>query len=314
MQNYTDIASSKSLQESLPLLLGNDKTALSSSAGTAFPTTNLLAGMFCFRTDQNKLYKLIDLAPTWVLMGDFSTGNFVASQAATVMGWTPVQQGGGTGQGTNKVQIGWNAASSALFLAVDGANYGGNWPINIAGSASKLASKDAGNASGNVPISNATVNVDLNADMVDGYHASVTPGIGAIPVVDSTGVLATYTKLAKTQAAKDATESAASTAFVDRLRSLLVSTTTGTAVLSDRGSLVQISAAFTIPSNVFAANDILSIANVTGGNQTIAQGSGLTLHFAGSVNTGNRTALAWSLMTVVFLSPTVAVISGAGLT
>jgi len=45
----------------------------------------------------------------------------------------------------------------------------------------------AGNASGQVPISNGTLNVNLNADMVDGYHASITAAINRIPVSDSTG-------------------------------------------------------------------------------------------------------------------------------
>jgi hypothetical protein len=35
-----------------------------------------------------------------------------------------------------------------------------------------LDAKQSGNASGNIPISNATLNVDLNADMLDGLHSS----------------------------------------------------------------------------------------------------------------------------------------------
>ena len=45
----------------------------------------------------------------------------------------PVQQGGGTGQGTNKVYIGW--ASPKLLLQVDATNFGSTWPIDINGNA-----------------------------------------------------------------------------------------------------------------------------------------------------------------------------------
>ncbi len=51
MQNYTEIPSSTTLSDSLSQILNNDKTALSLSSGTSFPTVNLQQGMPCFRTD-----------------------------------------------------------------------------------------------------------------------------------------------------------------------------------------------------------------------------------------------------------------------
>jgi hypothetical protein len=53
---------------------------------------------------------------------------------ANRLGFTPVQQGGGTDQLSNKVYIGWN--SSTLNLQIDSTNYGSTWPINISGNAS----------------------------------------------------------------------------------------------------------------------------------------------------------------------------------
>lgn len=47
------------------------------------------------------------------------------------LGFTPVRQGGGTGQGSNTVYIGWGG--SQIFLQVDSTNFGGTWPINISG-------------------------------------------------------------------------------------------------------------------------------------------------------------------------------------
>lgn len=96
MQQYTDIPETTTLEDSRALLLANDKTALSNSSGTAFPTADLQVGMLCFRTDENKLYQLKDTTPTWVLIMDLSgtvatvpnaaawQGGTIATRAATV--------------------------------------------------------------------------------------------------------------------------------------------------------------------------------------------------------------------------------------
>lgn len=116
-----------------------------------------------------------------------------------------------------------------------------------------------------------------------------------------------------TQAAKNSSTAIATTEFVDRLRSLLASSTAGTLALSDRGCLVKVTSTITVPSGVFESNDVVTIYNDTGANVSVAQGSGLTLRFAGTATTGTRTLAQRALATVVFVSPTEAVISGAGL-
>lgn len=45
------------------------------------------------------------------------------------IGFTPVQQGGGTGQGIDKIYIGWNSSNSQLYLQVGSASYGSVWPM-----------------------------------------------------------------------------------------------------------------------------------------------------------------------------------------
>jgi hypothetical protein len=73
MQNYTEIPSSSTLSDSLSQILNNDKTALSLSSGTSFPTVNLQQGMPCFRTDEQKLYVLTVVSPaTWKMVIDLS--------------------------------------------------------------------------------------------------------------------------------------------------------------------------------------------------------------------------------------------------
>jgi hypothetical protein len=76
MQNFTTIPSSETLTNSLSPLLNNDRTALSNSSGSAFPTTELQVGMKCWRADQQKLYLLTSASPaTWVLLADLSSGS-----------------------------------------------------------------------------------------------------------------------------------------------------------------------------------------------------------------------------------------------
>ncbi|MFN5254463.1 MAG: hypothetical protein ACK5BY_01325 [Limnohabitans sp.] len=73
MQNYTEIPSSTTLSDSLSQILNNDKTSLSLSSGTSFPTVNLQLGMPCFRTDEQKLYILTVVSPaSWKMVIDLS--------------------------------------------------------------------------------------------------------------------------------------------------------------------------------------------------------------------------------------------------
>lgn len=62
------------------------------------------------------------------------------------LGFMPVQQGGGTGQGTSKVYIGW--LGTGLGLHVDSTNFGATWPISISGNAASANSVAWGGVSG----------------------------------------------------------------------------------------------------------------------------------------------------------------------
>ena len=84
MQSYTEISENTTLRDSRALILNNDKTAISNNQGTAFPTQDLQVGMFCFRTDERKLYQLISTAPEWKLVLDASGDTATAPNAATV--------------------------------------------------------------------------------------------------------------------------------------------------------------------------------------------------------------------------------------
>jgi hypothetical protein len=90
-----------------------------------------------------------------------------------------------------------------------------------------------------------------------------------------------------------------------------------TLVAADAGKTISITTGgVTIPNAVMAAGNIVSIYNNSGSSQTITQGSSLTLQFAGQTTstTGNRTLALYGLCTIVFISSSNAVITGAGIT
>ena len=86
------------------------------------------------------------------------------------------------------------------------------------------------------------------------------------------------------------------------------------AVAADAGKAVYISTGgVTINNSVFSAGDAVSIINNSGSDQTITQGSGVTLHNTADAATGNRTLAGRGIATIWFASASVAYISGSGL-
>jgi hypothetical protein len=100
--------------------------------------------------------------------------------------------------------------------------------------------------------------------------------------------------------------------------STINSQTTGyTLVAADAGKTISITTGgVTVPNAVLSAGNIVTIYNNSGSSQTITQGASLTLQWAGqaSSTTGNRTLGLYGIATIIFISSSVAVISGAGLT
>jgi hypothetical protein len=75
------------------------------------------------------------LATTAYVVGQGYLKSSTASTTyQTALGFTPVQQGGGTSQLSNKLYIGWSSGSQ-LRLQIDTTDFGATWPINISGTA-----------------------------------------------------------------------------------------------------------------------------------------------------------------------------------
>lgn len=83
-QNYLSIAATDTLNASRDRLTDRDDAAASSFSGTGFPTTNLLVGMRCHRTDLNKIYVLKDTTPTWIEVEDVSGTSGLAPRATVL--------------------------------------------------------------------------------------------------------------------------------------------------------------------------------------------------------------------------------------
>lgn len=88
-----------------------------------------------------------------------------------------------------------------------------------------------------------------------------------------------------------------------------------TLVAADVGKHISITTGgITVPASVFSIGDNVTIFNNSASNQTITQGSGVTLRSGGSTSTGNRTLAGYGVATVLCVAADVFVITGTGLT
>ena len=95
VQNFPDIPSSKAVRDSRQDILDRDEAIRSAFSGTTYPSTNLIIGMLCFRTDLGQLFQLTATSPiTWtriplgipVPLNQGGTGATDAATARTNLG------------------------------------------------------------------------------------------------------------------------------------------------------------------------------------------------------------------------------------
>jgi len=88
-----------------------------------------------------------------------------------------------------------------------------------------------------------------------------------------------------------------------------------TLAATDAGKVISITTGgVTVPNSVFSAGETVTIYNKSGSNQTITQGSSLTMYWSQTGGTGNRTLAQRGVATVLFISGSEAVITGGTLT
>ena len=84
---------------------------------------------------------------------------------------------------------------------------------------------------------------------------------------------------------------------------------------SDIGKHISITTGgVTINTGIFSAGDAVSIYNNSGSNQTITQGTSVTMYLVGTATTGNRTLAQRGVATVLCVGTDTFVIMGGGLT
>ncbi len=78
-----------------------------------------------------------------------------------------------------------------------------------------------------------------------------------------------------------------------------------TLVAADAGKCITADNGVTVPANVFAAGDLVTIINNATSDKTITQGSGLTMRNTGDDGTtGNVSVKQYSMSTLLFISTT----------
>lgn len=147
-QYYQDIAETDTLKDSREVINRRDEALKSNNSGTAFPTTDLIIGMTCYRTDEalKGLYVLSQITPSvvWRRIPDGNpvdvslggTGAQTASDARNNLGLgscavesvLPVNKGGtsGTTQATARTGIGINLDVTNAVLPVSSGGTGQN--------------------------------------------------------------------------------------------------------------------------------------------------------------------------------------------
>lgn len=109
--------------------LNNALSAIvSTNSGTSAPTTTY-ANMMWYDTTNNLLRMRNEADDAWITLGTldqvgntFSVAGLTSAAIIAGLGFTPVQQGGGASQGTNKIYLGWDG--DRLRLQVDASDIG----------------------------------------------------------------------------------------------------------------------------------------------------------------------------------------------
>jgi hypothetical protein len=83
-------------------------------------------------------------------------------------------------------------------------------------------------------------------------------------------------------------------------------------VATDNGKFISTNSGATVPSGVFNVGNNVSIYNNSASNITITEGSGVTLRYAGTGFTGNRTLFPRGLCTILCVASNEFVITGSG--
>jgi len=210
--------------------------------------------------------------------------------------------------------------------------------VGIASTANTLAAGATGadlTLSGNLTVNGTTTTIDTAVTDVDSIAVDGAGTFGGSVTIGSTTTQYTHIKINRSDSGYifegGQTGSFTSRIFADGsatfstisdsigpLRRLGIQAASGSFALATEhaGKLVRSSGngnSITIPQNVFSAGDMISVFNVSTGDNTIAQGTGATLYNTADGATGNRTLAAKGVCTIVCTDTNEFIISGTQL-
>jgi hypothetical protein len=182
----------------------------------------------------------------------------------------------------------------------------------IAGNANNLGTIISSDTSGIVQIKSGTSSASGNTAITIDINQNVTcaNSVTCANTVSANVLSANTLSISGSFSANTISDS------LGNLRAVPVQSKTSGYVLAntDAGQCISItSGGITATANVFTSGAVITIYNNSSTQQLINQGSGLTLQFAGLSTTGTRTIAQYGLATILYITPTYAIISGAGL-
>jgi len=339
--NVVDVVthlSGLTLTVALPVSSGGTGATSASAARTNLGATTVGANLFTLANPSAITFPRFNADNTVSALSaaDFRTAIGVGAGTVTSVSGTGTVNGltlTGTVTTSGSLTLGGTLTGVDLTTAVTGAlpvANGGTGSANAAGARTNLGASTVGANLFVLTNPSAITFPRFNADNTVSalnaadFRTAIGAGVGTVTSVSGTGT-ANGLSLSGTVTSSGSitlSGSVTSVAVGATINGLEIgtrriprsSTTSGTLTASESGYYIPANGGVTLPSSVFTEGDAVTIYNRTGSPITITQGGGLTLYFAGTTSTGNRTLAGRGMATVLFDSGTEAVIAGPGVT
>ena len=204
-----------------------------------------------------------------------------------------------------------NIDSIGIITARSGIEFG------VSGAGGTITSSGAATFGGNTQVGGASYG------NVNGLLIEPLGGIRATNNTASYHLFRGYTRGNPTNTSQITSDGSATfstvTDSIGSLRRLGVNAQSGAYafVVGDAGKIIRSAgsgAALTLNQNIFTAGDMISVFNVSGGANTVVQGTGVTLYNTADAATGTRTIAAKGMVTIVCTASNEFAISGSQLT
>ena len=160
--------------------------------------------------------------------------------------------------------------------------------------------------------------IDANVSITSLTATSVTASVGIFSVVSISDGTINGVDIGLVSAGPAKFTTVSATDIFDgigNIRTVPINTQSSSYVLvsSDAGKFIAITTGgVTVPQNVFTAGQLITVYNNSGTSQTLTQGTSVTMYFAGTSVTGNRTITQRGLGNFLCVGSNIFLLSGAG--